>query len=165
MIPSDQSRIAAKCCGEERSSDVMVCGRSLDRPRSRVAMDEYHSRPLPDQVSSPDLPDTQHSNAWTLTALVYWHKHENRDAERRNYCAMCTFAKQEYLHGDSNYTQYFAVNLAYRLPRVNTYRRIRQITINTWFIIASFHKPYSPSFRLLVLISKGFIAEGTTFSY
>jgi len=63
MIPRDQSRVAAKCYEEELSSDVMVCGRSLDRPRSRVAMDEYHSRPLPDQVSSPDLPDTQHSNA------------------------------------------------------------------------------------------------------
>lgn len=49
--------------GAGLSSDVMVCGRSLDRPRSRVAMDEYHIRPLPDQVSCPDLPDTQHSNA------------------------------------------------------------------------------------------------------
>jgi hypothetical protein len=130
-----------------------------------VAMDEYHSRPLPDQVSSPDLPDTQHSNAWTLTELIYWHKHENRHAERRNYCVMCTFAKQEYLHGDSNYTQYFVVNLAYRLLRVNTYRRIRQITTNTCFIIVSLHTPYWPSLRLLVLVSEGFIIEGTSFCY
>ena len=101
----------------------------------------------------------------TLTALGYWHKHENRHAKRRNYCVMCTFGKQEYLHGDSNCKHRFVVNVAYRLLRVNTYRRIRQITTNTCFIFVTLHMSYKPSLRLLILASKGFITEGTTFTY
>jgi hypothetical protein len=82
MISADQSRVAVKRFGEGLRGDVTFCGRSSNRPRNQVEVHEYHSWPLPDQVSSLGLPYIQHSNAWQLTALVYlYEKHGNWGAE------------------------------------------------------------------------------------
>lgn len=139
MIPSDQSRVAVKCFWEGLHRDVMVCGRSLDRPRSRVAAAEYCCEPLPDQVSCRDLPDIRHSNAWTLTALAYLHKHCYSHAEQ-----------SAHLRGGFVYTHSFCRKYSLK-PVICTHRRIRWMMITAYVISVFEMKECLQSLQLLLV--------------